>query len=69
MGSYHQTLYQIVFATKYREPVMLKESRNELYNYISGIFLKRKCIVFEINGVEDHLHILSTLHPKSGAPS
>jgi len=63
MGSYHQSLYQIVFATKYREPLLTKENRNYLFDYISGIFLKRKCLIFEINGVEDHLHILSTLHP------
>lgn len=63
MGTYTQIIYQIVFSTKYRDPVMIKKNRDELYGYISGIIRNKKCVVYKINGVEDHLHILTDLHP------
>jgi hypothetical protein len=31
MSTYTQLLYQIVFSTKNRAPVMIKEQRDELY--------------------------------------
>ena len=63
MGTYTQIIYQIVFSTKYRDPVMIKKNRDKLYGYISGIIRNKKCVVYKINGVEDHLHILTDLHP------
>ena len=42
---------------------MIKKNRDELYGYISGIIRNKKCVVYKINGVEDHLHILTDLHP------
>ncbi len=42
---------------------MVKENRDELYRYISGIIGNKKCIVYKINGVDDHIHILTDLHP------
>ena len=63
MGSYQQNLYQIVFSTKYRKPVLLKKNRTMLFNYIIGIITNKKCFVHEINGIEDHIHIILSLHP------
>jgi len=63
MSTYTQILYQIVFATKDRIPVMKKERRTELFKYIWGILENKKCHLYRINGVEDHLHILTHLHP------
>ena len=48
----------IVFSTKNREPVLLKERRKELYKYIWGICKNKKCYLYQINGIEDHIHIL-----------
>jgi len=42
---------------------MLKDPRKELYNYIFGILQNKNCHVYRINGVEDHLHIATSLHP------
>ncbi|MEY4382860.1 MAG: family transposase [Bacteroidota bacterium] len=62
--SYHQILYQIVFSTKYREPVLEKSGRIELFNFIGGILKHKKCKLYCINGVEDHIHILTSVNPK-----
>jgi putative transposase len=63
MSTYTQILYQIVFGTKYRAPVLIASGRPELFRYIGGILKNKKCHVYQINGVEDHLHILTYLHP------
>jgi putative transposase len=34
-----------------------------LYKYIAGVITSKNCKVYRINGVEDHLHIFSDLHP------
>lgn len=63
MGNYKQIFYQIVFGTKYRKPTISEEYCNDLYKYISGIIKNNKCHLYRINGVEDHIHIFSDLHP------
>lgn len=63
MSTYTQILYQIVFCAKYRQPVFAKVNRPELYKYMHGILENKGCKVYRINGVEDHLHILTHLHP------
>lgn len=63
MKTYTQILYQIVFSTKERKPILLKENRRELFKYIYGIVENKKCHVYRIGGVEDHLHIVTHLHP------
>jgi putative transposase len=42
---------------------MHKQNRKHLFKYISGILEKKKCHLYRINGVEDHIHILTHLHP------
>jgi REP element-mobilizing transposase RayT len=42
---------------------LLKENRNLLYKYIKGIIGQKKCHVFAINGIEDHIHILTEIRP------
>ena len=63
MSTYTQILYQIVFSTKYRKKVLIKEHREKLYKYIWGILKNKKCVLYQINGVEDHLHIATHVHP------
>jgi putative transposase len=62
MSTYTQSLYQIVFSTKRREPSLTKDNRPELFKYIWGILKNKKCHLYRINGVEDHLHIITHLH-------
>ena len=63
MSSYNQILYQIVFGTKYRKPTIVNDNCEELYRYIWGILKNNKCKLFRINGIEDHLHIVCSIHP------
>jgi Transposase and inactivated derivatives len=63
MSAYRQIFYQLVFGTKYRQPVIVKKYDNELYKFISGIIKNNHCHLYRINGVEDHIHIMSDLHP------
>lgn len=42
---------------------MLKASRPLLFKYIWGVLKKKNCHLYRINGIEDHLHILTHLHP------
>ena len=65
MSSYRQIIYQIVFCTKHRKPTISEPHCEQLYRYISGIVSKHKCHLYRINGVVDHIHILSDLHPST----
>ena len=61
--TYTQILYHIVFATKDRVPALVKEGRPELFSYLGGILRNRKSEILAINGVDDHVHLLVSLHP------
>lgn len=63
MSTYTQILYQIVFATRNRLPVLHKSNRDQLYKLIWKILEDHKCHPYYINGVEDHIHIATDLHP------
>jgi len=63
MSAYRQILYHIVFRTKGSKKSINQEHAVDLYKYIWGIIKNKKCVLFRINGMEDHLHILSDLHP------
>ena len=63
MGTYKQIFYQIVFGTKNREATIAETYCEELYKYIWGVIKNNKCNLYRINGIEDHIHIFSDLHP------
>lgn len=63
--SYRQIFYQIVFGTKYRKMTIAEENCEQLYKYIWGITKNKKCKLYRINGIEDHIHIFSDLHPST----
>ena len=63
MSAYRQILYHIVFRTKASEKTIELLHFNKLKNYISGIIANKKSISYKINGMENHIHILSDLHP------
>ncbi len=63
--SYRQIFYQIIFATKNRCKTITEAHCEELYKYIWGIVKNKKCSLYRINGIEDHIHIFSDLHPST----
>lgn len=62
-NTYTQILYHVVFSTKNRAPVLDADNRDNLFRYVWGIHQKLNCHLYRINGVEDHIHILTSLHP------
>ena len=51
-----------VFSTKDRHPFLRDKSlRTELHHYLGGILINHDCQPLMVGGVEDHVHILSTL--------
>jgi len=63
MSSYRQHLYHVVFRTKDSLPTIRQDHVNDLYAYITGIIKHKKCHLYRINGVENHLHILTDINP------
>ena len=63
MSTHAQIYYHIVFATKDRVPVLKADRREDLFRYIWGIVKNRNSHLYRVNGAEDHVHILTSLHP------
>ena len=63
MSTYTQIYYHVVFSTKDRVPALAAARREELFRYIWGILKNKDCHLYRINGVDDHVHILASLHP------
>ena len=63
MNTYTQILYHIIFTAKNHEKTLAANNRQELYKYIWGILKNKKCHLYRIGGVSDHIHIVTHLHP------
>jgi putative transposase len=63
MSSYRKLLYHIVFRTKNSLPTIKQEHAGQLYAYIAGIIKHKNCHLYRISGVENHVHILTDIHP------
>jgi len=53
----------LIFRTKDSLPTIKQDNVSQLYAYITGIIRNKNCFLYRINGVENHLHILTDLHP------
>ena len=63
MSSFRQILYHIIFRTKNSAKTLPITDSDDLYRYIWGIIKNKNCTLLRINGMEDHIHVLSDLHP------
>ena len=63
MSTYTQILYQIVFSTYDRKETLIDSGRDRLFRYISRVLQNKKCHVYTIGGVNDHIHIITHVHP------
>ena len=61
--SYTNLLYHIVFSTKDRRPLITPEYEVRLYDYLGGTIRNMGGISLELNGTEDHIHLLAKLRP------
>lgn len=67
-GTYSQLLLHIVTSTKRRTPWISPSVAERLYPYIGGIVRSEKGILYEIGGVEDHVHIYLRWRPDGAVP-
>jgi putative transposase len=63
-GTYTKLFYHIVFSTKNRNQFITPAIEDDLHKYISGILRNLGGSCVEINGDQDHVHILAILPPK-----
>ena len=63
MSTHTQLIYHIVYSTYNRERTMVLENKRRLYAFMNGILKNKNCHLYRINGMEDHLHILTHIHP------
>jgi len=56
-------MYHIVFRTKDSMHTINQLNVDQLYAYIGGTIKKKNCHLYRINGIENHIHILTDLHP------
>lgn len=59
-------MMHIVFSTKERGPLIHADLAPRLYAYVGGVSRQRGCTLLAMGGIEDHVHILTTLHPNVG---
>ena len=62
-GTYSQLLFHIVTSTKGRTPWISTAVAERLYPYIGGIVRAEKGVLYEIGGVEDHVHMYLRWRP------
>lgn len=60
---YSQIYLHVTFSVKNHQPLLSKNWRVELFKYISGITSNKKHILLQVNGVEDHIHLLLCIKP------
>ena len=63
MSSYRQLLYHIVLRTRESRPVIKQENAGRLYAYVTGFVKNKNSYLYRINGIENHIHLLTALHP------
>jgi putative transposase len=61
--SYNALYTHVVFSTKDRTPQLDPALEARLYPYMGGIVRELKGALLNVNGVEDHLHLLISMPP------
>ncbi|MCE5229461.1 IS200/IS605 family transposase [bacterium] len=56
--TYTNILYHIIFGPKNRQPVITAEIQPRLYEYLGGIIRNHRGVLYEIGGINDHVHML-----------
>lgn len=62
-STYTCLLYHLIFATKYREPLIATAWRARLHEYMGGVVTGLGGTPQGIGGVDDHVHLLVGLKP------
>jgi putative transposase len=59
--SLSRLLVQVVFSTKNRQPLIVPEIRERMFDYLGGTLNAIHCPVLKVGGVADHVHLLFVL--------
>ncbi|RYE35750.1 MAG: IS200/IS605 family transposase [Sphingobacteriaceae bacterium] len=62
-NTYYQIYLQVVFAVKYRQALIKKEWKSQLFAVIGNLINETNCKTIIVNGVEDHVHCFLSLKP------
>ena len=62
-GTYSQILYHIVFGTERRGPWIRPDVAERLYPYMGGFVRAEKGVLYDIGGIEDHVHMYLRWRP------
>ncbi len=62
-NTYTQIHLHVVFAVKYRDAVIEKTWKEELYKYMTGILQSYGHKMLQINGIHDHVHLFFGMRP------
>ena len=62
-NTYHQIYLQTIFAVKYRNAVIDKSWKEQLFGVIGNLINETKCKTIIVNGIEDHVHCFLGLKP------
>lgn len=61
--AYTKLLYHIVLRTHQGTAPIAEAHERDLFMYIFGFCKNRQCVLYRINGMSDHIHMLVGLHP------
>ena len=62
-GTYSQLLLRVVFSTKGRIPWISPDVAARVYPYVGGIIRAEKGMLYDIGGIEDHVHLYLRWRP------
>jgi putative transposase len=62
-NTYTSLHYHVIFSTKNREPWLVRDIEQRVWEYIGGIARTHKMTALQVGGVEDHIHALVTAPP------
>jgi putative transposase len=60
---YYQLYYHIVWATKFRSPLLTPEVEPVIHGYCRSKAVGLGATVYALNGAEDHVHLVVTIPP------
>jgi putative transposase len=63
-NTYSSQIAQTIFAVKYRNALIQKEWKEELFAVIGNLINEAGCKAYIVNGVSDHVHCLFGFKPK-----
>ena len=61
--AYTKLIYHIVLRTHQGTAPIVEAHERDLYMYIFGFCKHHQCVLYRINGMPDHIHMLVGLHP------